>query len=92
MTIGSLADRSLKRTQSLDYYTSYKKDLAFVKSHWDGFVRKKRLEENLLMICLQERTRDFIYDYAPSPASMANLNRNLSALLKDKLESNVSLY
>tara|TARA_B110000027_G_scaffold9510_1_gene8383 strand:- start:42 stop:731 length:690 start_codon:yes stop_codon:yes gene_type:complete len=32
--------------------------------------------------------RDFIYDYAPSPSSMANLKRNISALLKDELESN----
>ena len=32
--------------------------------------------------------RDFIYEYAPSPASMANLKRNISALLKDELESN----
>ena len=31
--------------------------------------------------------RDFIYEYAPSPASMANLKRNISALLKDELES-----
>ena len=32
--------------------------------------------------------RDFIFEYAPSPASMANLKRNISALLKDELESN----
>jgi hypothetical protein len=88
MTIGSIADRSLKRKQSLDYSTSYKKDLAYVKSHWDGFVRKKRLEEKLVDDLSVEHIRDFIYEYAPSPASMANLKRNISALLKDELESN----
>ncbi|MDC3345884.1 site-specific integrase [Schleiferiaceae bacterium] len=88
VTIGSIADRSLKRKQSLDYSTSYKKDLAYVKSHWDGFVRKKRLEEKPINDLSVEHIRDFIYEYAPSPASMANLKRNISALLKDELESN----
>ena len=88
VTIGSIADRSLKRKQSLDYSTSCKKDLAYVKSHWDGFVRKKRLEEKPIDDLSVEHIRDFIYEYAPSPASMANLKRNISALLKDELESN----
>jgi integrase len=88
VTIGSIADRSLKRKQSLDYSTSYKMDLAYVKSHWDGFVRKKRLEEKPVDDLSVEHIREFIYEYAPSPASMANLKRNISALLKDELESN----
>ena len=88
VTIGSIADRSLKRKQSLDYSTSYKKDLAYVKSHWDGFVRKKRLEEKPVDDLSVEHIREFIYEHAPSPASMANLKRNISALLKDELESN----
>jgi len=88
ITIGSIADRSLKRKQSLDYSTSYKKDLAYVKSHWDSFVRKKRLEEKPVDDLSVEHIRDFIYEYAPSTASMANLKRNISALLKDELESN----
>ena len=88
MTIGSIADKSLKRKLKLDYSVSYKKDLAYVKSHWDGFVRKKRLEEKPVDDLSAEHIRDFIYEYAPSPASMANLKRNISALLKDELESN----
>jgi len=35
-----------------------------------------------------EHIRDFIYEFTPSPASMANLKRNISALLKEELESN----
>ena len=88
VTIGSIADRSLKRKQGLDYSASYKKDLDYVKSHWDCFVRKRRLEEKAIDDLSVDYIRDFIYEYAPSPASMANLKRNISALLKDELESN----
>lgn len=88
MTIGSVAGKSLKRKLNLNYSDSYKKDLAYVKSHWDGFVRKKRLEKKPVDDLSVEHIRDFIYEYAPSPASMANLKRNISALLKDELESN----
>ena len=88
VTIGSIADRSLKRKQGLDYSASYKKDLTHVKIRWDGFVRKRQLEEKAIDNLSVEHIRDFIYDYAPSPASMANLKRNISALLKEELESN----
>jgi len=88
MTIGSIADRSLKRKQSLDYSTSYKKDLAYVKKLWDEYISKKRLKERPIDDLTIEHIRDWVYLYAPSPASMANLKRNISALLKDELESN----
>ena len=45
MSIGSIADRSLKMKLKLDYSVSYKKDLAYVKRLWDDYIRKKRLEE-----------------------------------------------
>ena len=88
MTIGSVADKSLKRKLNLNYSDSYKKDLAYVKSLWDEHISKKRLDERPLDDLTIEHIRDWVYLYAPSPASMANFKRNISALLKDELESN----
>ena len=88
VTIDSIADQSLKRKQGLDYSTSYIKDLTHVKIRWDGFVRKRRLGEKAIDNLSVEHIRDFIYEFTPSPASMTNLKRNISALLKDELESN----
>lgn len=88
MTIGSVADKSLKRKLNLNYSDSYKKDLAYVKGLWDEHISKKRLDKCPLDDLTIEHIRDWVYLYAPSPASMANLKRNISALLKDELESN----
>jgi len=88
MTIGSIADKSLKRKLKLDYSVSYKKDLAYTKKQWDEYVRRKRLEERSIDELTIEHIRDWVYLYAPSPASMANLKRTISALLKEELESN----
>ena len=88
MTIGSVADKSLKRKLNLNYSDSYKKDLAYVKGLWDEHISKKRLDKRPLDDLTIEHIRDWVYLYAPSPASMANLKRTISALLKDELESN----
>ena len=87
-TIGSIADRSLKRKLKLDYSISYKKDLTYSKRLWDEYISNKQLEERPIDDLTIEHIRDWVYMYAPSPASMANLKRNISALLKDELESN----
>ena len=88
MTTGSIANKSLKRKLKLDISVSYKNDLAYVKRLWDEYISKNRLEERPIDDLTIEHIRDFIYEFAPSPASMANLKRNISALLKDELESN----
>ena len=88
VTIGSIADRSLKRKLKLDYSVSYKKDLTYSKRLWDEYISNKQLGERPIDDLTIEHIRDWVYMYAPSPASMANLKRNISALLKDELESN----
>jgi integrase len=88
ISIGSIADKSLKRKLKLDYSVSYKKDLAYAKKQWDEYVRRKRLEERSIDDLTIEHIRDWVYLYAPSPASMANLKRTISSLLKEELESN----
>ena len=88
ITICSISKRALKRKLSLDYSNSYKKDLIYTERLWSEFLQSKRLANKPLKELKADMVRDFIYEYAPSPASMANLKRNISALLKDELESN----
>ena len=88
ITICSISKRALKRKLSLDYSNSYKKDLIYTERLWSEFLQSKRLANKPIKELKVDMVRDFIYEYAPSPASMANLKRNISALLKDELESN----
>ena len=88
ITIGSLSKKTLKRKLSLDYSSSYKKDLIYTESLWDTYTQSKKLSTKPIKEIKVDMIRNFIFEYAPSPASMANLKRNISALLKDELESN----
>ena len=88
ITICSISKRALKRKLSLDYSNSYKKDIIYTDRLWSEFLQSKRLANKPSKELKVGMVRDFIYEYAPSPASMANLKRNISALLKDELESN----
>ena len=87
-TIDAIAQNSLKRKCSLEFSSSYKKDLIYTERLWSEFLQSKRLANKPIKELKVDMVRDFIYEYAPSPASMANLKRNISALLKDELESN----
>ena len=88
ITIGSIAKKTLKRKLSFDYSSSYKKDLIYTERLWSESLQSKRLTNKPIKEMKLIMVRDFIYDYAASPASMANLKRNISALLKEELESN----
>ena len=88
ITICSISKRALKRKLSLDYSNSYKKDIIYTDRLWSEFLQSKRLANKPSKELKVDIVRDFIYECAPSPASMANLKRNISALLKDELESN----
>ena len=88
VTIESIAQNTLKRKCSLEFSSSYKKDLIYTERLWSEFLQSKRLANKPIKELKVDMVRDFIYEYAPSPASMANLKRNISALLKDELESN----
>ena len=88
ITIGSIPKNTLKRKLPLDYSSSYKKDLIYTESLWEIFTQSKKLNTKPIKEMKVDMIRNFVLDYAPSPASMANLKRNISALLKDELESN----
>ncbi|MDC0376663.1 site-specific integrase [Schleiferiaceae bacterium] len=88
LTIDTIAQNTLKRKCSLEFSSSYKKDLIYTERLWSEFIQSKRLVKKPLKEIKVDMIRDFIYEFAPSPSSMANLKRNISALLKDELESN----
>ena len=88
VTIDAVAKKTLLRKSSLDYSSSYKKDLIYTERLWSGFIQSINLSNRPIKELKMDMIRDFIYEYAPSPSSMANLKRNISALLKDELESN----
>ena len=88
VTIGSIAKKTLKRKLSLDYSSSYKNDLIYSERLWDTYIQSKSLAAKPIKEMKVDMIRNFIFEYAPSPASMANLKKNISALLKEELESN----
>jgi len=87
-TIDSIAKKTLARKLSMEYSSSYKKDLTYIEKLWSEFLQKNKLSDKPIAELNVEVVRDFIFEYAPSPSSMANFKRNISALLKDELESN----
>jgi len=88
VSIDAIAQNTLKRKCSLEFSSSYQKDLIYTERLWSDFIQSKRLTQKPIKELKVDMIRDFIYEFAPSPASMANLKRNISALLKDELESN----
>ena len=86
--IDAIAQNTLKRKLSLDYSSSYKRDLIYTERLWSAFIQSNNLSNKSIKELKMDMIRDFIYDCAPSPASMTNLKSNISALLKDELESN----
>jgi integrase len=88
VSIDSIAKRTLKRKLSMEYSSSYKKDLTYTEKLWSEFLQKNKLSDKPIAELKVDALRDFIFEYAPSPSSMANFKRNISALVKDELESN----
>ena len=86
--IKSVANNALKRKLLMDYSSSYKKDLAYTERLWLQFITERGISEQPMETLKVEDVRDFIFKCSPSTASMANWKRNISALLKDELESN----
>ena len=72
----------------MDYSASYKKDLTYTEKLWSQFLQHNNLSDKPITALKVDTVRDFVFEYAPSPASMANFKRNISALIKDELESN----
>ena len=91
LTIGSIAAFVLLRKLSLSYSESYKKELEYTEKVWKRYISNTGIEHKSIEALTTEMIRDFIYSEAPSPASMRNLKRNISALLKDELEANGTL-
>ena len=82
-----VADAILNQKLQLNYSDSYKKDLVRTHRLFADYLKVQRLDSILVTEVNIEMLKSFVYDKSPSAASMKNLKRNISSLLKDELES-----
>ena len=75
VSIDSIAKKTLKRKLSMEYSSSYKKDLIYTEKLWSEFLQKNKLPDKPITELNAEAVRDFIFEYAPSSSSMANFKR-----------------
>ena len=82
-----LLETVLQQKLKLNYSESYKKDLVRTKNMFIHYLRSQQLDNIRIDELSIDLLKKFVYEKSPSPASMKNLKRNISALLKDELES-----
>ena len=82
-----VADDVLKHKRQLNYSESYKKDLIRTHRLFADYLKEQRLESILVTEVNIDIIKAFVYDKSPSAASMKNLKRNISSLIRDELES-----
>ena len=87
LTIGEIAETVLRRKERLDYSSSYKNDLRRTLRQWNEFLNNQKLLNRPLRNLEIGKIQEFIFSYASSPQSMANLKRNISSLLRDEMEA-----
>ena len=85
--VSDIASSVLERKLALDYSKSYKADLKRTARLWEAYVYKNRIQNQSIRFLSTDILADFIFKSAYSPQSKRNLKRNISALLKDELES-----
>jgi site-specific recombinase XerD len=71
----------------MDYSESYKKDLRRTLRLWDNYLGRKGIKQQPANTLTTDVVADFVFTSAASPQSKSNLKRNISALLKDELET-----
>lgn len=85
--LSSIADVVLERKLKFDYSHYYRRDLIRTHEQWNKYLKKQGLSNSLITDLTIDVIAEFVYEYAPSPASMKNLKRNISSLLRDELET-----
>lgn len=87
ITIGEVAESVFQRKERLDYSHSYKNDLRRTLRQWNEFLNDQKLLNRPLRDLEIGKIQEFIFSYAASPQSLANLKRNISSLLRDEMEA-----
>ena len=83
-----VAKEVLSKKLSLEYSQSYKKDLVRTEKVWTEYLNSNGLSKLKVNELTVELLSEFVRTKASSARSMHNVKRNISALLKDELESN----
>jgi len=86
-TIGEIAEAVFQRKEKLDYSVPYKNDLRRTLRQWNEFLKNQKLFNKPLIELEIGKLQEFVFSYASSPQSMANLKRNISSLLRDEMEA-----
>jgi len=82
-----VAKEVLSKKLSLEYSQSYKKDLVRTEKVWTEYLKSNGLSKLKVNELTVELLSEFVRAKASSARSMHNVKRNISALLKDELES-----
>lgn len=82
-----VAKEVLSKKLSLEYSQSYKKDLVRTEKVWTEYLKSNGLSKLKVNELTVELLSEFVRTKASSARSMHNVKRNISALLKDELES-----
>ena len=82
-----VAKEVLSKKLSLEYSQSYKKDLVRTEKVWTEYLKSNGLSKLKVNELSVELLSEFVRTKASSARSMHNVKRNISALLKDELES-----
>ena len=85
--LSNIADVVLERKLKFNYSDYYRRDLIRTHANWNKYLRKEGLSNLLISDLSIDVIAKFVYEYAPSPESMKNVKRNISALLRDELET-----
>jgi len=85
--IVEVAHNVLSRKLAMDYSESYKRDLRRTLRLWDNYLGRKGIKHQPANTLTTDVVADFVFTSAATNQSKRNLKRNISALLKDELES-----
>ena len=82
-----VCERVYKRKLKLSYSDSYLSDLNRTLKLWKQFCVNQKILNNTIDELRVSQIREFLFEYSSSSQSIANLKRNISALIKEEMES-----
>lgn len=82
-----VCEKVYERKLKLSYSDSYLSDLNRTLKLWKQFCVNQKISNHTVDELRVSQIREFLFEYSSSSQSIANLKRNISALLKEEIES-----
>ena len=86
-SVVQVCEKVYKHKLKLSYSDSYLSDLNRTLKLWKQFCTKQKISNSSIEELRISQIREFLFEYSSSSQSIANLKRNISALLKEEVES-----